>query len=347
MPGGWTAVALSLDRLSGGMAPTFSTCLFDVDVTAASIAFKVRTYLNGAPRRGVRIFASRRGDRHAVMEARAIGATAVIDRPVSDVALGQLLVTLGAARNADMPSSTVLGAVAIARAFGALTDDSELSARDFADIAGDVGQDIAEHGVQAWLQTIRHHHLGTYQHCLLVTGLASAFGAELGLSAADASDLTTAALLHDIGKARISRDVLDKPGRLDAREMALIRMHPVWGDEHLETRSDVSDAIRDGVRHHHEYLDGSGYPDGLSGAEVRDLTRLLTIVDIFAALIERRSYKPPDTPANAMRILRGMAIAGRLERALVEAFAPVAEHLQSPDAAQDDDVVARSRSGRG
>jgi HD-GYP domain-containing protein (c-di-GMP phosphodiesterase class II) len=76
------------------------------------------------------------------------------------------------------------------------------------------------------------------------------------------------------------------------------------------------------VRHHHEYLDGSGYPDGLSGAQISDLVRLLTISDIFAALVEARPYKAPMSREDAYQILCGME--GKLEGALIKAFAKVA-----------------------
>jgi HD-GYP domain-containing protein (c-di-GMP phosphodiesterase class II) len=90
----------------------------------------------------------------------------------------------------------------------------------------------------------------------------------------------------------------------------------------LKDTSGVSPEILDGVRHHHEYLDGSGYPDALTAPEISDLVRLLTISDIFAALIESRSYSPPISRQDAYKILCG--IDGRLERTLVRAFRNVA-----------------------
>jgi HD-GYP domain-containing protein (c-di-GMP phosphodiesterase class II) len=78
----------------------------------------------------------------------------------------------------------------------------------------------------------------------------------------------------------------------------------------------------DGVRHHHEFLDGSGYPDALTAPEISDLVRLLTISDIFAALIESRPYRPPMSRPDAYKIL--CAMDGKLERSLVKAFQNVA-----------------------
>jgi len=180
----------------------------------------------------------------------------------------------------------------------------------------------ALNGLGAWLDDVRRYHEGTYQHCLLVTGVAVGFALDIGFSSLDVKRLGMAATLHDIGKARIPLSILDKPGRLDRAEEEIMRRHPVIGCKLLKDTSGVSPEILDGVRHHHEYLDGSGYPDALTAPEISDLVRLLTISDIFAALIESRPYSPPISRQDAYKILCGMD--GRLERPLVKAFRNVA-----------------------
>jgi HD-GYP domain-containing protein (c-di-GMP phosphodiesterase class II) len=129
-------------------------------------------------------------------------------------------------------------------------------------------------------------------------------------------------MFHDIGKAQIPPAILDKPGRLDDEERALIKTHPTAGYEFLRGHDGISPEILDAVRHHHEYLDGSGYPDALCAESIGDIVRILTISDIFAALIEHRHYKPTMPRAEAYDILRGMS--GKLEKALVNSFKPVA-----------------------
>jgi HD-GYP domain-containing protein (c-di-GMP phosphodiesterase class II) len=145
---------------------------------------------------------------------------------------------------------------------------------------------------------------------------------EIGFSDLDVKRLGIAATLHDIGKARIPLLILDKPDRLDPGEEEIMRSHPVIGYELLKDIGDITPEILDGVRHHHEYLDGSGYPDGLKAPEISDLVRLLTISDIFAALIESRPYRPAMPRQNAYKILCGMD--GKLEHSLVKAFRNVA-----------------------
>ncbi len=169
---------------------------------------------------------------------------------------------------------------------------------------------------------MRRYHQGTFQHCLLVTGVAVGFGLEFGFAGPDVKRLGMAATLHDIGKARIPLSILDKPGRLDPDEDAIMRRHPVIGYELLKAIPDISPEILDGVRHHHEYLDGSGYPDALTAPQISDLVRLLTISDIFAALIESRPYRPAMPRPDAYKILCGMD--GKLEGSLLNAFRNVA-----------------------
>ncbi|MCK1475050.1 HD domain-containing protein, partial [Bradyrhizobium sp. 197] len=181
---------------------------------------------------------------------------------------------------------------------------------------------ISEHGLSEWLTTVRRHHEGTYQHCLLVTGVAIDFGLSLGVRKSDLERLSTAAMFHDIGKARIPLAVLDKPGRLDDNERALVETHPAAGYDVLKEHGSISSEILDSVRHHHEYLDGSGYPDGLCAESITDIVRILTISDIFAALIEHRQYKPTMPREAAYDILCSMK--GKLEKALVVSFKEVA-----------------------
>jgi HD-GYP domain-containing protein (c-di-GMP phosphodiesterase class II) len=129
-------------------------------------------------------------------------------------------------------------------------------------------------------------------------------------------------MFHDIGKAIIPLAILDKQGRLDPRERAVIETHPAAGYDVLNGTSGISPEVLDAVRHYHEYLDGSGYPDALCAENIADIVRMLTISDIFAALIEERRYKPRMPREQAYEIICGMQ--GKLELPLVNAFRDVA-----------------------
>ena len=177
---------------------------------------------------------------------------------------------------------------------------------------------IQEGGLSRWLDIGWTHDDLTFQHCLLVSGVAAAFAQCLQLNKADRQLLTRAALVHDVGKSKIPHAILNKPGRLDPDEQIVMRTHAELGYEILQASGGCDPITLAVTRHHHEMLDGSGYPDGLCAAEIGDPVRLLTICDIYSALIERRSYKTRMSSRDAMSILQGMS--GKLESGLVQAF---------------------------
>lgn len=266
---------------------------------------------------------------HAVVsQAYALGATLVLPGPVNRLKL------LAALSDPAEPSSASSGetaksgnavetaATAIASMFTSVTLSQPVDVDGAREAGRQIADRITQHGLSEWLTTVRRHHEGTYQHCLLVTGLAIDFGLSLGIGRPDLERLYTAAMFHDIGKARIPLAILDKPGRLDPEERAMVETHPAAGYDFLKGHDKISPEILDAVRHHHEYLDGSGYPDALCGESISDLVRILTISDIFAALIEHRRYKPTMPRLEAYNILCGMN--GKLEKALVASFRQVA-----------------------
>jgi len=260
-----------------------------------------------------------------VAQAYALGATAVVSRPREIIfKLAQIEVVENAAQTDLAIASPEIkeSAAAFASMFSAIRGAKPIKLSDAEHGTSQIISSIAQNGLCAWLDDVRRYHEGTFQHCLLVTGVAVGFALDIGLAGPDVERLGMAATLHDIGKARIPLSILDKPGRLDPGEEDIMRRHPVIGYDLLKDISGISPEILDGVRHHHEYLDGSGYPDALMAPEISDPLRLLTISDIFAALIESRPYRPAMSRQNAYNILCGMD--GKLERSLVKAFRNVA-----------------------
>jgi putative nucleotidyltransferase with HDIG domain len=275
-----------------------------------------------------RVFVIEQKTRLQVAQAYGLGATCVLPYPVSRE---KLLAALTSGDNSnDTPSELLSGAYeaasagasAISSMFSAAKRGRPIDVKGTQNAAGKISDHIADDGLSGWLQTVRLHYEGTYQHCLLVTGIAVDFGLLLGLTKADICRLHSAAMFHDIGKAKIPFAVLDKPEQLDTREQALIQTHPVAGYDILQGTTGISFEVLDAVRHHHEYLDGSGYPDGLCARNIADVVRILTIADIFAALIEYRSYKRCMSREEAYEIIRSMR--GKLEGPLVAAFKDVA-----------------------
>jgi putative nucleotidyltransferase with HDIG domain len=275
-----------------------------------------------------RIFLIDQKARLFIVQAYALGATRVLLNPVNQANLLAELTEGDAPETAPNETShgaretAAQGAAAIASMFSAALSGKPIDVGSARGAGRRIADNIAEAGLSSWLETVRRHHEGTYQHCLLVTGIAVDFGLSLGLAKPDIERLYSAAMFHDIGKAKIPLAVLDKPGRLDAQERALIETHPAAGHEILKGNAGISPEILDAVWHHHEYLDGSGYPDGLCAAGISDIVRILTISDIFAALIEHRHYKPTMPREQAYEIIRSMQ--GKLEKPLVAAFKEVA-----------------------
>jgi putative nucleotidyltransferase with HDIG domain len=257
-----------------------------------------------------------------VTQAFALGATAVVSRPREIIVkLAQIEIAEKAAAQSDLTEITD-SAAAFASMFSAVQAGKPINLSDAKSATSHIIGGITQNGLGPWLDDVRRYHEGTFQHCLLVTGVAVGFALNVGFAAADVERLGIAATLHDIGKARIPLSILDKPGRLDPAEEEIMRRHPVIGYDLLKDIPDIGADILDGVRHHHEYLDGSGYPDGLKAPEISDLVRLLTISDIFAALIESRPYRPSMSRESAYKILCDMD--GKLELSLVKAFRNVA-----------------------
>lgn len=175
--------------------------------------------------------------------------------------------------------------------------------------------------LDAWLDMVWQHDDATYQHCLLVSGLVAAFAQRLGFGEADRRLITSAAMLHDVGKARIPLDILRKEGPLTLEERVVIQRHPQIGHDMLVAQGGFMPIVLAVVLSHHEMLDGSGYPQGLGADRIADPIRMVTICDIYAALIERRPYKPPMPPEQAFAVLVGMG--DKLDRDLVRIFGEV------------------------
>jgi HD-GYP domain-containing protein (c-di-GMP phosphodiesterase class II) len=147
----------------------------------------------------------------------------------------------------------------------------------------------------------------TEQHTRRVAHRAVQVGERLGLSPRRLRALAIGGLVHDIGKLSIADSILKKPGPLDDEEYRTIQRHAEWGYRLLEEIGGFSDTVRRLVRDHHERLDGAGYPNGLQGREIDLDTRILTVCDVYDALISPRVYRPAWSHDQAMALLRSEA----------------------------------------
>lgn len=182
---------------------------------------------------------------------------------------------------------------------------------------------IGKSPMSVWIELIQNYHDGTAQHCSLVSGYTLAFARVLGAGDQQTGRLFDAAFFHDVGKAMIPLEILDKPGRLDPEEWKTMQRHVLHSYDILSRDEHTSGEIARVARDHHEYLDGSGYPNGIAARQIDDITRIITICDIFAALTEKRAYKPPKPFDEAYSILKSMA-GTKLDPDLVRLFEKVA-----------------------
>ncbi|HUC75784.1 MAG TPA: HD domain-containing phosphohydrolase [Vicinamibacterales bacterium] len=159
----------------------------------------------------------------------------------------------------------------------------------------------------------------TEGHCERLADYATALGGRLELRQADIDALYRGAFLHDIGKIAIPDRVLLKRGRLTAKEFASMKRHPAIGDELLASVRSF-DRVRPIVRHHHERMDGRGYPDGLRGDAVPLLAQVVSVVDVFDALTTDRLYRKALPVPTAYQMLREKARGGWCQMSLVDCF---------------------------
>ncbi|MCJ2128606.1 HD-GYP domain-containing protein [Methylobacterium sp. E-045] len=296
-----------------------SIIVSDVSELSADAVSRLRTLLGRVrPPNGRLVFVLHEDGPRARAYAEVLGATAVV--PASDLKTLSVLVERLVVEGGSVPLSAQVHATR-ARNFlretfstGILTPDEVANGTEV------VAQAIGASGVYNWIRAVREFDDATHQHILLVAGLAAAFAGTLCFSAIDRHTVVKAALLHDVGKTRVPTAILNKPGKLDAAEMAVMRTHAAEGYSMLASQG-FEDAMLRVARSHHEMLDGSGYPDGLRGADIPDLVRLVTVCDIYGALIERRPYRSPVSNVSAFAVLERMA--GRIDPDLVRAFKPV------------------------
>ncbi|HEX7102929.1 MAG TPA: HD-GYP domain-containing protein, partial [Nitrolancea sp.] len=193
----------------------------------------------------------------------------------------------------------------------------------------------------------------TRGHTQRVAELAVLIGQDIGLSGERLKTLNQAAMLHDIGKISVPDSILNKPGRLTAEEFEFVKEHPVRGHRIIQNVRSLQQEVA-GVRHHHERLDGTGYPDGLKGDAIPLDARIIAVADVFDALTSARPYRGPWSSQHAFQILdeeAGITLdadcVGALHRVLpvwagqadlVTDESPVPEHVAEP--------VAPARSPR-
>jgi putative two-component system response regulator len=171
----------------------------------------------------------------------------------------------------------------------------------------------------ALAQAVEQRDTATGSHCQRLASLSMLLGQTLGLPPEELTALYRGGFLHDIGKISVPDAILFKNAALTEQEWAIMRKHPLKGEEICRPMKSLRPVLPI-IRNHHERWDGSGYPDGLEKQQIPLLARILQIVDIYDALINARPYKIALSPQDAVEIIQEEVRKGWRDPEVVHAF---------------------------
>lgn len=163
-----------------------------------------------------------------------------------------------------------------------------------------------------------------------VARMSRRLGERMNLNRADQDALYKGGILHDIGMIKVPKHVVDKPGALSSEEFELMKLHTIWGERMCRPVHSLQ-RVLPMIRHHHEQMDGKGYPDGLVGEQIPLLARILAVGEVFDALSSDRPYRPRMPRPEAVRYLREYSQRKWLDADIVEGFLQMVEEEGWPE----------------
>ncbi|MEF9933985.1 MAG: HD-GYP domain-containing protein [Clostridium sp.] len=170
-----------------------------------------------------------------------------------------------------------------------------------------------------YLSDLKTYDNYTYIHSLNVAMLSIFFGTKLNKNKESLTELGVAGMLHDIGKTKIPIEILNKSGKLSNEEFQIMKMHPIYGYEITRGSDDITEAARCAILYHHEKLDGSGYPHGLLGKEIDNISKIVCISDVYDAVASDRVYRKAFSPSDSYEYILG-GCGSLFDHKLVEIF---------------------------
>ena len=183
-------------------------------------------------------------------------------------------------------------------------DGKEIDVKEAKTLVGNLAKDIVENPTALlWLTQLKNRDEYTAMHSLNVCILSLFFGRSLQLNSQQLNELGLGALLHDIGKLRIPLEILNKPDRLTDDEFEIIKKHTIYGHELLKNKSELSQQSLEIVQHHHERIDGGGYPYGLEDQHIGLYSKIVKIVDVYDAVTSKRIYHDEVPPYHALNCI--------------------------------------------
>lgn len=158
----------------------------------------------------------------------------------------------------------------------------------------------------------------TFKHSVDVATMSMIVARKYGLESKQVYEIGITGLLHDIGKSMIPNELLNKAAKLTEEEFAIMKQHSVYGYHILKDKEDLSDEVKLGVLQHHEKTDGSGYPMQVTEEKISLFARIISVVDIYDALVTERPYKKPFSPRDAVEMI--MSMTGELDIQVMRCF---------------------------
>ncbi|MCA1635603.1 MAG: HD-GYP domain-containing protein [Acidobacteria bacterium] len=177
-------------------------------------------------------------------------------------------------------------------------------------------------GIYALVNRLKHARPSTYRHCVRVARYSNVAGRALGFDEAPLHQLSSTAMMHDIGKILVPEFVLNRPRRPTRAERYILNLHPNFGAL-LASYFNLSAELRIRTQHHHERWDGKGYPHRLGGEDIPLMARIVQVADTFDAMIAKRPYNSPRTHEDALAELRresGRQFDPRVTEAFLDTF---------------------------
>lgn len=185
-----------------------------------------------------------------------------------------------------------------------VTDGNKKGTRDSLSVVEDLVNYIIEMGdVNKSLYDIQTYDNYTYLHCIDTGIMAIFLGMSMNLSKNELKELSIGAILHDIGKIKVPKEIITKPGKLTVEEFEEVKKHPTYGKNILEKNFSISTEILKAVEHHHERVDGNGYPFGLRKNEISKFAKIICVCDVYDAVSNDRSYRDKFNPSDAYELI--------------------------------------------
>ncbi len=195
--------------------------------------------------------------------------------------------------------------------------------QDFTDAANHIADDLMRaisdnDAIAVDIGALKISDEYTFKHSVDVATMAMIVAKQHGLNKNQVYEIGVAGLLHDLGKSKIPNEVLNKPARLTDEEFEIMKQHSVFGYNILKEKDSVSDHIRFGVLQHHEKVNGNGYPMGISADKIHLYAKILSVVDIYDALVTARPYKKAFSQRDAVEMI--MSMTNELDLEIMKSF---------------------------